>query len=206
MAPYEALYGRPCRTPVCWNEVREQQLLGPKLVQQTTKNVKLIKDNLKVAHDRQKSYADKRRRELEFEVGEWVFLRLSPWKEILQFGRKGKLSPRYIGPYEIVERVSAAAYRLQLPKELARIHDVFHVSMLRKYVTDPMHILVTQPVQLKEDLSYKEEAIEIVDRKDQVLRNKTIPLVKVLWRNHGIEKATWETEEQMRKRSPQLFK
>ncbi|XP_038892578.1 uncharacterized protein LOC120081621 [Benincasa hispida] len=119
---------------------------------------------------------------------------------------KGKLSPRYIEPYEIVERVGPAAYRLQLPKELARIHDVFHVSMLRKYVPAPMHILATQPVQIKEDLSYEEETIEIVDRKDQVRRNKTIPLVKVLWRNHRIEEATWEPEEQMKKRYPQLFK
>ncbi|XP_038892596.1 uncharacterized protein LOC120081632 [Benincasa hispida] len=202
MAPYEALYDRPCRTPVCWNKVGERQLLGPELVQQTTENVKLIRDNLKVARDRQKGYADKRRRELEFEVGERVFLRLSPWKGILQFGRKGKLSPRYIGPYEIVERVGPAAYRLQLSMELARIHDVFHVSMPRKYVPIPMPILATQPVQLKEDLSYEEETIEILDRKDQVLKNKTIPLVKVLWPNHGVEEATWEPEEQMRKRYP----
>ncbi|XP_038876359.1 uncharacterized protein LOC120068794 [Benincasa hispida] len=119
---------------------------------------------------------------------------------------KREVNPRYIGPYEIVERVGPAAYRLQLPMELTRIHDVFHVSMLRKYMPDPMHILATQPVQLKEDLSYEEEAIEILDRKDQVLRNKTIPLVKVLWRNHRIEEATWEPEEQMRKRYPQFFK
>ncbi|XP_038896462.1 uncharacterized protein LOC120084722 [Benincasa hispida] len=202
MAPYEALYGRPYRTSVCWNEVGERQLLGPELVQQTTKNVKLIRDNLKAARDRQKSYTDKRRRELEFGVGERVFLRLSQWKEILRFGRKGKLSPRYIEPYEIVERVGPATYRLQLSMELGHIHEVFHVSMLRKYVPDPMHILATQPVQLKEDLYYKEEAIEILDRKDQVLRNKTIPLVKVLWHNHRIEEATWESEEQMRKKYP----
>ncbi|XP_038902308.1 uncharacterized protein LOC120088942 [Benincasa hispida] len=114
----------------------------------------------------------------------------------------GSLSLRYIEPYEIVEQVGPAAYRLQLPMELTRIHDVFHVSMLRKYVPDPMHILAAQPVYLKEDLSYEEEAIEILDRKDQVLRNKTIPLVKMLWHNHGIEEATWEPKEQMRKRYP----
>ncbi|XP_038887091.1 uncharacterized protein LOC120077269 [Benincasa hispida] len=103
---------------------------------------------------------------------------LSPWKGILRFG-----------PYEVVERVGPTAYRLQLPMELTRIHDVFHVSMLKKYVPVPMHILAAQPLQLKEDLSYEEEAIEILDRKDQVLKNKMIPLVKVLWRNHGIEEA-----------------
>ncbi|XP_038885918.1 uncharacterized protein LOC120076226 [Benincasa hispida] len=168
MAPYEALYGRPCRTVVCWNEVGEWKLLGPELLQQTTENVKLIRNNLKAARDSQKSYANKRRRELEFEVGDRVFLRLSPWKGILRFRRKGKLSPRYIEPYEIVERVDPIAYKLQLPMKLTRIHDVFHVSMLRKYVLDPMHILAAQSIQLKEDLSYEEEAIEILDKKDQV--------------------------------------
>ncbi|XP_038891559.1 uncharacterized protein LOC120080947 [Benincasa hispida] len=141
--------------------------------------MKLIRDNHKAARDRQKIYADKRRIELEFEVRDWVFLRLSPWKGILWFGRKGKLSPQYIRPYEIVKRVGPAAYRLQLPMELARIHNVFHVSMLRRHVPDPMHIQTTQLVHLKEDLSYEEEAIEILDIKDQVLRNKTISLVKV---------------------------
>ncbi|XP_038887067.1 uncharacterized protein LOC120077241 [Benincasa hispida] len=119
---------------------------------------------------------------------------------------KRELRPRYIEPYEIVERVGSTAYRLQLSMEVARIHDIFHVSMLRKYMPDPIHILATRPVQLKKDLSYEEEAIKILDRKDQVFRIKTIPLVKVLWRNRGIEEATWEPEKQMRKRYPQLFK
>ncbi|XP_038874243.1 uncharacterized protein LOC120066978 [Benincasa hispida] len=205
MAPYEALYVRSCRTPVCWNEVGERWLIGPELVQQTTNSVKLIKENLKTARDRQKTYANKRRRELEFEVDDQVFHKLSPWKGILRFRRKGKLSPRYIKPYEIVERVGLAAYRLALPKELARIHDVFHVPMLRKYVLNPTHVFPEQPVQLKENMSYEEEPVEILDRKEQVLRNKMIPLVKVLWRNHGIEEATWEAEERMRSRYPQLF-
>ncbi|KAL4032966.1 hypothetical protein IC575_006049 [Cucumis melo] len=205
MTPYEALYGRPCRTPVWWNEVGERKLVGPELVQITTNNIKLIRENLRKAQDRQKSYADKRRRNLEFQVGDQVFLKLFPWRGVIRFGRKGKLNPRYIGPYQITKRVGPAAYRLELPIELARIHDVFHVSMLRKYIPDPSHVLQEQPVELKEDLSYVEEPVQILDRKEQVLRNKTIPLIKVLWRHHGAEEATWEPEYQMKKRYPILF-
>ncbi|KAA0063130.1 hypothetical protein E6C27_scaffold381G00040 [Cucumis melo var. makuwa] len=201
----EALYGRPCRTPVCWNEVGERKLVGSELVQITTNNIKFIRENLRIAQDRQKSYADKRRRNLEFQVGDQVFLKLSPWRGVIHFGRKGKLSPRYIGPYQIRKRVGPAAYRLELPIELAQIHDVFHVSMLRKYIPDPSHALQEQPVELKEDLSYVEEPVKILDRKEQVLRNKTIPLIKVLWRHHGAEEATWEPEYQMKKRYPILF-
>ncbi|KAL0553594.1 hypothetical protein IC582_007494 [Cucumis melo] len=159
MPPYEALHGRPCITAVCWNEVGERKLVGPELVQITTNNIKLIRENMRIAQDRQKSYADKRRIDLEFQVGDQVFLKLSPWRGVIRFERKGKLSRRYIGPYQITERVGPAAYRLELPIELARIHDVFHVSMLRKYIPDPSHVLQEQPVELKEDLSYVEEPV-----------------------------------------------
>ncbi|XP_038880336.1 uncharacterized protein LOC120071979 [Benincasa hispida] len=152
------------------NEVGERKLLGPKLVQQTSNNVKIIRDNLKTARDRKKSYADKWRKELEFEVGDKVFLKLFPWKEILRFGRKGKLSPRYIRPYEIIERVGPMTYRLDLPPELSRIRDVFHLAMLRKYVSNPTHVLPEQPVQLKENFSYEEVPMEILDRKEQVFK------------------------------------
>ena len=152
-------------------------------------------DRLKIAQDRQKSYADNQRRYLKFQVGDQVFMRISPWKRVLRFGKKWKLSPCYMGPYEIVERIWEVAYRLRLSPELARIHDVFHVSMLRKYIADPSHVLRDQPVELKEDLTYEERPVHIVDRKDQVLRNKVIPLVKVLWVNHDREEATWEHED-----------
>ena len=163
MAPYEALYGRKCRTPLCWDEVGERKLLGPKIVQVTTDNVKIIRDRLKIAQDRQKNYSDNRRRDMEFQVGDQVFLRISPWKGVLRFGKKGKLSPRYMGPYEIVERIGEVAYRLRLPPKLARIHDVFHVFMLRKYMADPSHVLRDQPVELKEDLTYEERQVQIVE-------------------------------------------
>ncbi|XP_038896502.1 uncharacterized protein LOC120084753 [Benincasa hispida] len=166
MAPYEALYGRPCRTLVCWNEVGKGKLLGPELVQQTENTVKLIRENLKTARDRQKSYVDKRRRDLEFEVGDQVFLLLFPWKGLLRFGRKGKLSPCYIKPYEIMERVGPTVYKVKLPLELTRIHNVFHLSIVRKYISDPTHMLVEQPIQLKENLSYEEEPVHILDKKE----------------------------------------
>ena len=132
-------------------------------------------------------------------------MRISPWKRVLRFGKKGKLSPRYTEPYEIVERIGKVAYRLRLPPELAKIHDVFHVSMLRKYIADHSHVLRDQLVGLKEDLTYEERPVQIVDRKDQVLRNNVISLVKVLWMNYGREEATWEHEDQMQTQYPHLF-
>ncbi|KAL0395414.1 UNVERIFIED_CONTAM: Transposon Tf2-11 polyprotein [Sesamum latifolium] len=140
MAPYEALYRRKCRSPICWDIEGLRQLEGPELVQETVDKIQTVKQCLKAAQDRQKSYVDKHRREMEFEVGEKIFLRVSPWRGILRFGKKGKLSPRYIGPYEILERVGPLAYRLALPVELSQIHDVFHISMLRRYRSDPSHI------------------------------------------------------------------
>ena len=160
---------------------------------------------MKIANDSQKNYADDRRRDLKFEMGDQVFLRVSPWKGILRFGKRGKLSPLYIGPYEIVDKVGEVAYRLRLPLELANIHDMFHVSMLRKYIVDPSHILKEQPIQLKENLTYEEHPVEILDHRDQVLRNKVISLVTVLWRSHTVEEATWEPEAQMRHQYPHLF-
>ena len=116
MAPFEALYGRKRRTLVCWDEVGERRLVGPKLVQITSEKVKVVRDNLKIARDRQRSYADNRRRDLQFEIGDRVFLKISPWKGVLRFGRRGKLSPRFIGPYEIVSKVGPVAYRLKFPQ------------------------------------------------------------------------------------------
>lgn len=131
MAPYEALYGRKCRTPLYWTELSEKQIYGVDLVRETEEKVKVIRYRLKAASNRQKSYADLKRKEIEFQVGDKMFLKVSPWKKILRFGQKGKLSPRFIGPYEVIERIGPVAYRLALPAELKRIHNVFHVSMLR---------------------------------------------------------------------------
>ncbi|KAJ9152415.1 hypothetical protein P3X46_025983, partial [Hevea brasiliensis] len=121
------------------------------------------------------------------------------------FGRKGKLSPRFIGPYEVIERVGPVAYRLALPPELDKIHNVFHVSMLRRYRSDPSHVISMEEIEVQLDLTYEEEPIRILAREVKELRNKQISLVKVLWRHHNTEEATWESEETMRKQFPQLF-
>ena len=142
---------------------------------------------------------------MEYQVGDKVFLRVSPWKGIMRFGNKGKLSPRYIGPYDIIERIGPLAYRLSLPPELARIHNVFHVSMLRQYRSDPSHVLRDSEVEISDNLSYVEEPVKIVDFRVKQLRNREIPMVKVVWKNHGLEEATWETEQKMKRDFPQLF-
>ena len=146
MAPYEALYGRRCRTSMCWTEMNEHKIIGPELVKDTEEKVQIIQQRLKAVCDRQRSYANLKRKDIEYEVGDKVFLKVSPWKKIIRFGRKGKLSPRFIEPYEILERVRPVAYRLALPPELAKLHDVFHVSMLRRYRYDPSHILPVQDI------------------------------------------------------------
>ena len=133
MATYEALYGRRCRCPLYWDEEGMRILEGPELIQETVDKVNVVKSRIKAAQDRQKSYADQHRREMNHAVGDKVFLRVSPWKGVIRFGKKGKLSPRYIGPYEIIERIGPVAYRLALPPELSGIHDIFHVSTLRRY-------------------------------------------------------------------------
>ena len=125
----------------------------------TKEKIQLIRDRLKEAQDRQKSYTDLKREPNEYNVGDKVFLKILPWKGVLPFGKNGKLNPRYIGPYEVIERVGPVAYRLALPSKLSQIHDVFHMSMLKRYRSDPSHILQAQPLELKNDLSYEEEPI-----------------------------------------------
>ncbi|XP_057996486.1 uncharacterized protein LOC131175830 [Hevea brasiliensis] len=145
--------------------------------------------------DRQKSYADLKRKDIDCEVGDKVFLKVLPWKKILRFGKKGKLSPRFIGPYEIIERAGSVAYKLALPPELSKIHNVFHVLMLMRYRSDPTHVIPRETTEVQPYLTYEEELVAILAREVKELRNKQVSLVKVLWRNHAIEKVTWESEE-----------
>ena len=141
MTPYEALYGRPCRSPIGWIEVRESSITSPDLIRDTSEKVCLIQKCLLTAQSRQKSYANRRRRPLEFEVGDHVFLKVVPKRGVVRFGKQGKLVPRYIGPFEVLERVDTVAYWLTLSPSLSGVHEVFHVSMLRKYTLDPAHVL-----------------------------------------------------------------
>ncbi|XP_070011104.1 uncharacterized protein [Nicotiana sylvestris] len=205
MAPYKALYGQRCRSPVGWFEPAEVPLIGPEFVCEALEKVQLIRERLKAAQSCQKSYSDKRHRELEFMVGDKVFLKVSPMKRVMRFGKKGKLSPRFIGPYKILEKKGNVAYKLALPVELSSVHPVFHVSMLRKYIHDESHIIPVDTIEIKEGLTYEEVPIEILDRQVRKLRTKELASVKVLWSNHDSKEATWEVEEDMRKKYPYLF-
>ena len=134
-----------------------------------------------------------------------MFVKVSPMRNVIRFGRKGKLSPRYVGPFQILDRVGTLAYRIALPPEYARIHNVFHVSQLRKYVADPSHVIAIEPVVVQDDLSYVERPLEILDTQEKTLRNKVIKLIKVRWTNHAIEEATWEKESEMKQNYPDFF-
>ncbi|GJW24370.1 reverse transcriptase domain-containing protein [Tanacetum coccineum] len=178
-APFEALYGRKCRSPVLWAEIGEGSLIGPELVQETTDKVVVIKERLQAARDRQKSYADNRRKPLEFEVGDRVMLKVSPWKGVVRFGKKGKLAPRYVGPFEILERIGPVAYRLRLPEELSGVHDTFHVSNLKKCLADASLHVPLNEIKVDKTLRFIEEPIEILDRKIKSLKRSKISLVNV---------------------------
>ncbi|GJR97578.1 pol protein [Tanacetum coccineum] len=204
-APFELLYGRKCRAPICWDEVCERLIEGPELIEITNEKVVVAKEKLKEARSRQKSYADKHRRDLEFQVGDRVFLKVSPFRGVKRFGIKGKLSPRFIGPFEILERIGEVSYRLALPPQLSHVHDVFHVLLLRGYHYYPLHVASYPFDQIQPDMSLSEEPESILDRQERVMRNKVIPFVKILWKNHPEREATWETEESMRASYPHFF-
>ncbi|GKA50072.1 putative reverse transcriptase domain-containing protein [Tanacetum coccineum] len=204
-APFEALYGRKCRSPVLWAEIGESSLIGPELIQETTDKVVLIKEKLKAARDRQKSYADNRRKPLEFEVGDRVMLKVSPWKGVIRFGKKGKLAPRYVGPFEILERIGPVAYRLRLPEELSGIHDTFHVSNLKKCLADASLHVPLDEIKVDKTLRFVEEPVEILDREVKSLKRSKIALVKVRWNSKRGPEFTWEREDYMKSKYPLLF-
>jgi len=180
-------------------------IIGLELIQETTKKVRRIQGHIKTAQSCQKSYVDQRRRPLEFQIGDKVFLKVSLIKEVRRFNVIGKVSPRYIRHYEIIEKLNPVAYRLNLPTGLEHVHNVFHISQLRKYVPDSNHNIETEPTDFAKKLAYKEHPTQILDRRFKQLRNKSIPLVRVLWANHGSSEATWKTEEDMKNKHPYLF-
>ncbi|GJW69048.1 hypothetical protein Tco_0123472 [Tanacetum coccineum] len=204
-ASFEALYGRKCRSPVLWAEIGESSLTRLELVHETTDKVVLVKENPKAARCRQKSYVDYRHKPLEFKVGDRVSLKVTPWKGVVRFGKKGKLAPRYVGPFEIFERISLVAYRLRLPEELTSVHDTFHVSNLKKCLADAnLHVLL-DVIKVDKTLRFVEEPVKIMDREIKKLKRKKIALVKVRWNLKRGPKFTWEHEDQMRIKYPQLF-
>ncbi|GJU04298.1 putative reverse transcriptase domain-containing protein [Tanacetum coccineum] len=204
-APFEALYGRKCRSPVCWTEVGEAQILGPELIQETTEKIIQIKQRMQAARDRQKSYADLKRKPMEFQVGDKVMLKVSPWKGVVRFGKRGKLNPRYVGPFKVIERVGEVAYKLELPEELSRVHNTFHVSNLKKCHADEPLAVPLDGLNLDDKLHFVEEPVEIVDREVKRLKRSRIPLVKVRWNSKRGPEYTWEREDQFKKKYPQLF-
>ena len=206
MTPNEALYRRPCRSPLFWTEVGESSITSPDLIRDTSEKVSLIRQRLLMAQCRQKSYADIRHRPLEFEVGDHVFLKVIPKRGVVRFGKRGKLSPRFIGPFEILESIGIVAYRLDLPPNMSGIHEVFHVSMLRKYTPDPAHVVDWGQIEVDTDGTFEEGPVFILDSRDQVLRCKTVKLVRLLWRHYGVEKSTWERDDKMQATYSFLFR
>ncbi|XP_025692602.1 uncharacterized protein [Arachis hypogaea] len=205
MAPYEAMYGRKCQSQLCWYESGEASVLGPDVVAETTEKIKKIRESILTGQSRQKSYADQRRKPLEFEVGEHVFLRVTPTTGIGRAIKTKKLNPRYIGPFEILRRFGPVTYQVALPPHLSNMHDVFHVSQLRKYTSDAALVLEAELVELRENLTFQVIPVRIDYASVKKRRGKEVQLVKIAWKQAGVEEHTWELESEMRKDYPELF-
>ncbi|GKD40591.1 putative reverse transcriptase domain-containing protein, partial [Tanacetum coccineum] len=204
-APFEALYGRKFRSPVCLAEVGDARLLGPELIHETTEKIVQIKHRIQAARDCQKSYADVRCKPLDFQVGDPVMLTVSPWKGVTRFGKRGKLNPRYIGPFKVLAKVGTVAYRLELPQQLSRVHSTFHVSNLKKCLSDEPLAVPLDEIHIDDKLRFVEEPVEIMDREVKRLKRSRIPIIKVRWNSRRGPEFTWEREDQFRKKYPQLF-
>ncbi|KAK8924224.1 hypothetical protein KSP39_PZI019451 [Platanthera zijinensis] len=205
MAPFEALYGRKCRTPLAWAEAGESKLNGKKEVEEATSLIRSIRERLLIAQDRQAKYYNAKHRNVEFAVGDWVYLKIKPFKGVSRIRRLKKLSPRYLGPFEVVERVGEAAYRLALSADLGGLHDVFHISVLRKAVKEAAQVVENDRVPVEYGLTTRVRPIRIEDRAEKQLRNKVVGMVKVRWDNCDREELTWEREQTMRAEFPELF-
>ncbi|GJS41458.1 hypothetical protein Tco_0566501 [Tanacetum coccineum] len=186
-------------------KVGEAQLTGPEIIHETTEKIFKIRDRMQAARDRQKSYADKRHRSLEFEVGDKVMLKVAPWKGVMRFRKRGKLNPRYIGPFRIIERIGPVAYHLELPQELSRVHNVFHVCNLKKCLSDDTLVIPLEEIQLDDKLNFVEEPVEIMGREVKQLKRSRIPIIKVRWNARRGPEYTWEREDQFKSKYPHLF-
>ncbi|GJW09184.1 putative reverse transcriptase domain-containing protein [Tanacetum coccineum] len=201
----DALYGRKCRSPICWAKVGEAQLTGPELIQETTEKIVLIKQRMQAAQDRQKNYADQKRNLMEFKVGEKVMLKVSPWKGVVRFGKRGKLNPRYVGPFKVLAKVGKVSYKLELPQEFSRVHHTFHVSNLKKCYADEPLIMALKGIHIDDKLQFVEEPVEIMEREIKRLKQSWIPLVKVRWNSRRGPEFTWERKDSFKQKYPQLF-
>jgi hypothetical protein len=180
-------------------------VFGPDILHEAEKQVCMVRENLRVAQSRQKSYTDQRRRELSFKIRDFVYLKMSPMRSLRRFKIRGKLAPRFIGPFKILEKRCELAYQLELPPQLSNVHDVFHVSQLKKYLRVPEEQLPMKDLDAKEDLSYQEYPVKILETSERVTRNKKINMCKVQWSHHTEEEATWEREEELKAEFPSFF-
>jgi hypothetical protein len=195
MSPFEALYGRNCRTPLHWDQPGERQVFGPDILLEAEENIRIVRENLKAVQSRQRSYADIR----------IVYLKVSTIRGTKRFGVKGKLAPRYIGPYQIQARRGEVAYQLSLPENLSVVHDVFHVSQLKKCLRVLEEQLPVEDLEVQEDLTYIEKPTQILETSDRVTRRSTIRMCKVKWGHHSEEEASWEREDDLKAKYPKLF-
>ncbi|GJX75102.1 putative reverse transcriptase domain-containing protein [Tanacetum coccineum] len=191
--------------PICWAEVGEAQLTGPDLIQETTEKIIQIKQMIQAARDRQKSYADQKRKPMELQVEDKVMLKVSPWKGVVRFGKRGKLNPRYVGPFKVLERIGSVAYKLELPQELSRVHNTFHVSNLKKCYSDEPLVVPLEGLHIDDKLQFVEEPVEIMEREIKRLKRSRIPLVKIRWNSRRGPEFTWEREDSFKKKYPHLF-
>ena len=199
------MYGRKCRTPLYWDQIGEKQLFGPEIIDDAEQMVQAVRENLRIAQSRQKSYADGKRRDLTFSVGDYVYLKVSPMRGIRRFNVKGKLAPRYVGPFKVLERKGEVAYRLELPLSLSGVHDVFHISQLKRCLRVPEEQAPLDGVDVQEDLTYTEHLVKILETSERVTRNKRIKMCRVQWSHHSEAEATWEREDELKKTYPDLF-
>jgi hypothetical protein len=197
------LYGHRCRTSLFWNETGERKVFRPNILQEADKQVRMVRENLRVAQSRQKSYANHRRRELSFEVGDFVYLKVSPMRGLCHFKVRGKLASRFIGPFKILEK--RVAYQLELSPQLFVVHDMFHVSQLKKCLHVPEEQIPMEDLDAKEDISYQEYPVKILETSKRVTRNKKIKMCTVQWCHYTEEEATWEREEELKAEFPSLF-
>ncbi|GKD08098.1 putative reverse transcriptase domain-containing protein [Tanacetum coccineum] len=203
--PFEVLYGRKCRSPICWAEVGDVQLTGPEIIHETIKKIVQIRQRLQATRDRQRSYANVRRKPLEFQVEDRVMLKMSPHKGVIRFGKRGKLNPRYIGPFKILKRVGPVAYKLEFLEKHRNVHNTFHVSNLKKCLSDESLVIPMKELQLDDKLNFMEEPIEIMDREVKQLRQSRIPIVKIRWNSKRGPEFMWEREDEIRAKYPHLF-
>ncbi|GJR37572.1 putative reverse transcriptase domain-containing protein [Tanacetum coccineum] len=187
------------------NKVGDAQLTGPAIIHETTEKIVQIKSRIQAARDRQKSYANIRRKPMVFQVGDRVMLKVSPWKGVVRFGKRGKLNPRYVGPFKVIERVRTVAYKLELPQQLSRVHNTFHVSNLKKCLSDESLVIPLEELRVDDKLHFVEEPVEVMDREIKQLKRSRIPIIKVRWNSKRGPEFTWEREDQFKQKYPHLF-